>query len=350
MPTIFFSWQADTSTREGRSLIERALERAASRIGRDANVEEVVRELEVDRDTKGAPGSPPIVETIFRKIDKAAIFVPDLTFVANRLDGRPSPNPNVLVEYGWALKSLGHSRILPIMNSAFGKPTAETMPFDMIHLRHPILYDCPVSASEDRRRQERESLADEVEQRIREILTSDEFKASLPEPTKPPPFQRQDPKEGAGKFRSHGEPLGITADSWGRAAQEIRLLDGPAMWLRLMPEFDPGREWLVSELNTAVTQDRLMPLCHGAGGYGHIRAHDGFGVYKTTDPSNNTRDVVFLFKTGEIWTIDTDYLQATAHENGIVLFENEFRDALKTYSRLLTRLGVAPPFTWIAGM
>ena len=26
-------------------------------------------------------------------------------------------NPNVLIEYGWALNALGHSRILPVMNT-----------------------------------------------------------------------------------------------------------------------------------------------------------------------------------------------------------------------------------------
>ena len=174
--TIFFSWQADTSTEEGRKLIERALERAASRVGDHADVEEAVRELVVDQDTKGIPGTPPIVETIFRKIDNATVFVPDLTFVGKRLDGRPTPNPNVLVEYGWALKSLGHSRILPVMNIAFGKPTPETLPFDMIHLRYPILYDCPIGASEEIRRQQREVLAKELEAKVLEILKSDALK------------------------------------------------------------------------------------------------------------------------------------------------------------------------------
>jgi hypothetical protein len=51
-------------------------------------VEEAVRDLSVDRDTKDVPGSPPIVDTIFREIDNAAVFVPDLTFVGDRLDGR----------------------------------------------------------------------------------------------------------------------------------------------------------------------------------------------------------------------------------------------------------------------
>jgi hypothetical protein len=92
--TVFFSWQADTETKVGRNFIERALERATARIGGDANVEEAVRDLSVDRDTKDVPGSPPIVDTIFRKSDSAAVFVPDLTFVGDRLDGRRTPNPN----------------------------------------------------------------------------------------------------------------------------------------------------------------------------------------------------------------------------------------------------------------
>ena len=74
--TIFFSWQSDTPTISGRNLVERALDRAVGAIGQDTEVEEAAREgLEVDRDTQGVSGSPPIVETIFKKIDLAAVFV-----------------------------------------------------------------------------------------------------------------------------------------------------------------------------------------------------------------------------------------------------------------------------------
>src|SRR4051812_13630109 len=74
--TVFFSWQADTPTREGRNFVERSLERAISRVGEDTELEEAIRELAVDKDTQGVAGSPPIVETIFRKIDQTAVFVP----------------------------------------------------------------------------------------------------------------------------------------------------------------------------------------------------------------------------------------------------------------------------------
>ena len=50
--TVFFSWQSDRSKKEGRYLIETALETAVKRISQDANIEEAVREsITVDRDT-----------------------------------------------------------------------------------------------------------------------------------------------------------------------------------------------------------------------------------------------------------------------------------------------------------
>ena len=265
--TIFFSWQADTPTREGRNLVERSLERAVSRIGQDTDLEEAIRDLAVDKDTQGVAGSPPIVETIFQKIDEAAVFVPDLTFVSTRLDGRPSPNPNVLVEYGWALKSLGHSRIVPVMNTAFGEPAAETMPFDMAHLRRPIPYNCPAEATEDTRRKQRELLASALESAIRLVLESEDFKSSQPKPAEPLPFRPREPMDGAGRFRPRGEPLGI--DDGGFEHSEVKLSDGAAVWLRVMPLYDLGRNWRIAELRTAATHDGyIMPLGRGYGGYG----------------------------------------------------------------------------------
>src|SRR5581483_12009667 len=114
--TIFFSWQSDTPNKTGRNFIERALEMAVARITKDVTVEEAVREgLQLDGDTQGVPGSPPIFDTILSKIEAATVFVPDLTSVATRSNGRLTPNPNVLVEYGFALKALKYSRIIHVM-------------------------------------------------------------------------------------------------------------------------------------------------------------------------------------------------------------------------------------------
>lgn len=200
--TVFFSWQSDTSSREGRNLIEKALEAAVSKIADNAELEEAVREgLQVDKDTKGVPGSPPIFATILEKIDRAAVFVADLTFVGKCSDGTPTPNPNVLIEYGWALKSLGHPRMLAVMNEAHGAPTRESMPFDLAHHRFPITYKVADGASDAVRVEERDKLANTFENALKAVFASPEFKASLPKKPEPAVFKSKEPMAGHGSVR-----------------------------------------------------------------------------------------------------------------------------------------------------
>jgi hypothetical protein len=352
--TVFFSWQADTPTREGRNFVEAALKRAVSRIGQDATVEEVIRELAVESGAQGAPGSPPIVETIFRRIDRAAVFVPDLTFIAKRPDGRPTPNPNVLIEYGWALNSLSYGRIVPVMNTASGAPTREGMPFDIGHLRFPILYNCPANADDETRRRVKEDLAKEIEARLREVLSSDEFKESLPRAPEPSPFPEHAHANTPSRFRPPGVPIG-EADRrvMGEAVREITLTDDPAIWLRVMPSKNPGRTWLVTELEkqAASSMRVVLPVFRAWRDYGFLREHDGFGVYAPLRDQDTTQSVVFLFTTGEIWSIDT-YLSKGMAEQGNLIppVEDLFRTSLQEYAEVLVRLGIEPPFRWIGGM
>ncbi|MEJ0092704.1 MAG: hypothetical protein WDN46_04515 [Methylocella sp.] len=84
--------------------MESCLERAIGELRADADVDLADREIKVDRDTRDVPGSPPIMETIFAKIDEAAVFLADLTYVAERIGGKKAPNPNVCIEHGYALR------------------------------------------------------------------------------------------------------------------------------------------------------------------------------------------------------------------------------------------------------
>ena len=78
--------------------------------------------MAVDRDTLDVPGMPPIMETIFGKIDRASVFLADLTYVAERAGGGRTPNPNVCIEHGYALKALSWRRVIAVMNTAMGHP------------------------------------------------------------------------------------------------------------------------------------------------------------------------------------------------------------------------------------
>ncbi len=336
--TVFFSWQSDTPTREGRNFVERALRTAVDTIAKDAAVEEAVRDgLEVDKDTKGVPGCPPIFDTILAKIDSAAIFVPDLTFVARSAGGRLTPNPNVLIEYGWALKSLGYCRIIPVMNEAHGSPTNETMPFDMAHLRFPITYHLRDGASETERQAAREQLANELEGALRAVFDSKEYKATLPQPPAPLSFKRREPLNGRARFRSAGKPLG---------ADNVYLLDGAALWLRLMPAHHQDRTWLISTLVDQAKGLAFLPLTSlGPGSIGLVKATDGCGYYPCTG-DEKIPAISFVFETGETWAVKVFSPYATQ----IPFEERKFIRSLETCTDLLQRLGASGPFTWVAGI
>jgi hypothetical protein len=350
--TIFFSWQADAPPREGGNLIERALERAIGRIADDLTIEEAVRELEVDRDTKGVPGSPPIMDTIFRKIDNAAVFVPDITFVGTRLDGRPIPNPNVLIEYGWALKSVTHFRIVPVMNTAFGKPTRDAMPFDLGSFRNPITYECAATFDEEDRKRARDSLSKKLESAIRDVVRSEEFKDRLPKPPAPVEFLARPPVDGPARFKHRDEPIGVYSHVYGHG-QELRLSRQPAVWFRMMPLVKPNRAWSPSDLQAIATQTGFLPLfADYSSGYSSLHSHEGFCIFSVLDKQHeNTNAIVFIFTTGEIWAIDAALLDTMKREGIIPPIEKYVRRAMRAYGTFLaTKLGIDPPFKWIVGM
>lgn len=146
---IFYSWQSDLPNATNRTFIQTSLERAAKEIQKD---ESISVEPVVDRDTQNVPGSPDIAATIFKKIDEADVFVCDVSIV-NKREKRPTPNPNVLLELGYALKTLGEGKIITVMNRAFGEP--ELLPFDL-KLKRVTTYNLPKGASE--RKGERDRL------------------------------------------------------------------------------------------------------------------------------------------------------------------------------------------------
>jgi hypothetical protein len=159
--TVFYSWQSDLANVTNRSLILDALERAAKKIGTDDSVSV---EPVVDRDTQNTPGAPDIAHTIFQKIEKASAFVADVSIINPGL-GRPTPNPNVLIELGYALKTLGNARTVLVANTVNG--SVESLPFDL-RTKRVLTYHLPQGA-EDKPDQRRKLQAG-LEAALRAIL------------------------------------------------------------------------------------------------------------------------------------------------------------------------------------
>jgi len=133
--SVFYSWQSDRPEDLCHYLIRDAANRALKDIGAANEVEVVPR---LDHDTKGEAGMPEIADTILRKIQQAGFFLADVTFVGETEKQKLIPNPNVLLELGFAARAIGWKRIICVMNEKYGE--REKQIFNIRHRRLPIAY------------------------------------------------------------------------------------------------------------------------------------------------------------------------------------------------------------------
>lgn len=163
---IFFSWQSDLSSNKTTRFIDGCL----------TEVEGILQNIvsiKPDRATEGLTGSPDITESIFSKIDDADLFIADLSIVnkfivqdedKNTEENRKfTPNPNVLLETGYAARALGWDRVICLFNQQYGNPN--DFPFDIDH-RRMTPYQFTQSTREDEKKRIVKIIADTVLQLI----------------------------------------------------------------------------------------------------------------------------------------------------------------------------------------
>lgn len=132
--TIFYSWQSNLPNSSNRGFIEQCIKNAIRNI---ENSKYLHLEMSIERDTKGVIGTPGIVDTLFKKIDSSKLFIADVSIINSNSKERKTPNPNVLLELGYAAKSLGWNNVLCFFNLDYG--SIEDLPFD-IKFRRIITY------------------------------------------------------------------------------------------------------------------------------------------------------------------------------------------------------------------
>lgn len=155
---VFFAWQTDRPDRTNRRAIRNALRAAFSKLEEEFAANEL--DLELHEATRGDPGSPNIPSRILEKIDRSDIFVCDLTTITTPTIGlsRPTPNPNVIFELGYAIARVGWARTIMLFNTAFGTfPT--DLPFDIDrHRASPYKIENDISATKAATRAHLDSL------------------------------------------------------------------------------------------------------------------------------------------------------------------------------------------------
>ena len=125
---VFYSWQSDLPKDLTRNFIRKCIDEAID-LAEESEAIEAVR----DEATTGVTGSPNIVTTLFDKIDGCDLFIADISlcFAEIQNNKKKSPNPNVMLELGYAVKRLGWERIICLCNVDFGSE----YPFDIAHNR-----------------------------------------------------------------------------------------------------------------------------------------------------------------------------------------------------------------------
>lgn len=174
---IFWWWQSDTHQPSGRYFVRDVLidlshqlngfdaEEASRPAGDEDDGGDRSDNISVDHDTLNVAGSPPIAETILRKICDAAVFIADVTPIETNSAGKRLPNPNVMIELGYAMRVLSHERIILVMNQAEGA-SLRYLPFDLRHWRAPVSYSLNRDASEERRAEVKNELKASLLDRI----------------------------------------------------------------------------------------------------------------------------------------------------------------------------------------
>jgi len=127
---VFYSWQSDLPDESNRRLIREAL-RNASSVLEEKYAKQNLRII-LDEATRNKPGSPNIPITIMEKIEISDVFLCDISTINSDApeEFRRVPNPNVLIELGYAIAHLGWKRIIMLFNVAFGNFPNDT-PFDI---------------------------------------------------------------------------------------------------------------------------------------------------------------------------------------------------------------------------
>ena len=334
---IFWSWQSDTPPAIGRDFVKSALTEAIEQMAEELDLSEAERP-ELDHDTKDVPGLAPIADTIFDKIDSAALFVADVTLTGATPDGRKkTPNSNVLIELGYALKALGTARIVLVANAAGGfRP--EDLPFDLRHRRGPITYEVVLGIDKDAKNNAKKAFVRELASALRNNLGS-----FAPGPGVEPPQYPSVPEDRAIWF-APSQSIGLhdtvtgklhlgTARAYLRVAASGWTGSKPTRLDLLRKSVAPFGEWCDG---SAPVPNELGVL---SGGW--RRSEDEV-----------TALTQWFDKTGEIWGISPVYgfEREGVQQLAKVALAKQWRARLREWIELFEQLGAHKPFRVEAGI
>lgn len=294
---VFWSWQNDAEPGRHRHFIKAALEKAIEEVALELNLNEAERP-EIDHDTKSEKGAVLIADTIMRKIAESAAFVADVTPISRSPGGKALPNPNVMIELGWALNRPGFERHIYVMNTGDGF-SAEDLPFD-IRGRLVMTYDLPTGADKKAKEGASRKLTRELAYALRTNLED-----HLDEEAAATQIVRVAAREGDPSiWASAGETLSHH-DSMKEGGQAVvRLVDGPRAYMRVSPAgWRKGSPPMVGDVERYDFNFSVQAPADGVASGDSGATQDGFAQYWLTGKDTAANVSMFLDETGEFWVL-----------------------------------------------
>jgi hypothetical protein len=344
---IFWSWQSDTPGKIGRHFVRAALSLAIEALKQAPDVEEPTaaetREgLHLDQDRQGVPGSPDLAPTIFEKIERAAVFVADVTLVGESDNGsKRLMNSNVAIEYGHAHHALGSEAILMVQNTHFGNRDA--LPFDLKHKAGPIQFNLAPEAKKADIEAEQKKLVSQLVVALRPYIERVAAQTAGA-------FQEAASISNSAVFFDAAEVLGRLGTGT-EDEIEYRFGEPRVFYLRVMPAAarPPMKQTQLMDIASRHRPDVLSPYRYS----GHLdRNRHGVVAVEPSGTATTPRSVTQLFGTGEIWGISTHFFSTYRGRPLIptTKLENIYRRALSNYCDILSAgMGIAAPYTIVLG-
>ncbi len=299
---IFWSWQSDYSPKTCRHFIRDALADAIAQIAGETGVDDADRP-EIDHDTKGERGMADIAATILNKIADAAVFVADLTPIAKSPDGKWLPNPNVMIELGWAMHRPGWERVIGILNMASGAKV-EDLPFDIRH-RRIVTFVLSETTDKPTRTAVRSKLVKELKEALQTNLEerADDHAATVQIAGVAPKADNYSIWASAGDTLTHNDAFG------GAGRDKVEMPNVPRAFMRIIPAGWKNGTPSVSEI-AKLNQSESVDAPGDSGSSGNYGAtEEGYVRYWITGrqgpgEASSTNMTMFFTDTGEFWMLN----------------------------------------------
>ena len=272
---------------------------AVDRVSDALEVDEMER-VDLDHDTKGTPGMADISQTILEKITGCAVMVTDVTPITRTAAGKALPNPNVMVELGFAMNAIGFDRIIAVLNTANGD-RVETLPFDIRH-RRILTYALAEDATKADRRAQRDALISKLADAITVNITqvrdersaSEEIVGAASDPGSDGLWKADWPIQHVGPFG---------------ATQKVSPVPVSRAWLRVIPAGFPNGTPPISAFERLPEQARLWAPRGGGNGGDYGSCAFGFVSYWISGEDDGGAKqalnlAAYLEETGEVWMSD----------------------------------------------